>query len=358
MPSSGRWPRSVASAEPRPLEPGRTVTVEVPATSANLGPGFDCFGLALAWREQVELGVTDGGYVVDVTGEGADAVPRDDSHLILRSAVRGLADLGVSVPGLRLRCHNTIPHGRGLGSSSAAIVAGLLAAAALAGREETADRRRWTLQHACEVEGHPDNVAAAIYGGFTIAYGGGSGPDVAVVPVHGAVTATVFIPGAAVATTAARGLLPGTVPHRDAAQNSGRAALLVHALTSRPDLLLDATTDWLHQDYREPAMPGSWALMTTLRAAGHAAVISGAGPTVLVLGRPDAVDRLPDAPGFRRLTVGIGAGADVVSAPVEQPGQARMKDTGVAVEEYGGSSASLSLPQRPGEPQGLTSSSR
>lgn len=295
------------------LEPGRTVTVEVPATSANLGPGFDCFGLALSWRESVELGVTGGGYVVDVTGEGADAVPRDDSHLILRSAVRGLADLGVSVPGLRLRCHNTIPHGRGLGSSSAAIVAGLLAAAALVGpAEEASARRRWLLQHACDVEGHPDNVAAAIYGGFTLAYTGAAGLDVAVVPVHPDVTATVFIPDVAVATTAARGLLPGTVPHRDAAQNSGRSALLVHAMAADPDRLLDATADWLHQDYREPAMPVSWALMTTLRAAGHAAVISGAGPTVLVLsGGGDS--EIPDTAGFRRLGVGIGTGADLAT---------------------------------------------
>ncbi|WP_375426458.1 homoserine kinase [uncultured Friedmanniella sp.] len=292
------------------LEPGRSVTVEVPATSANLGPGFDCFGLALSWREQVEIGVTGGGYLVDVTGEGADQVPRDDSHLILRSAVRGLADLGATVPGLRLRCHNTIPHGRGLGSSSAAIVAGLLAAVALVRPgEETGVRRRWLLQHANEVEGHPDNVAAAIYGGFTLAYAGTAGLDVAVVPVHPDVTASVYIPDTAVATTAARGLLPPTVPHRDAAQNSGRSGLLVHALSAAPDRLLDATADWLHQDYREPAMPGSWALMTSLRAQGRAAVISGAGPTVLVLERRDRVAGLVDVPGFRRVEVGIGTGA-------------------------------------------------
>lgn len=296
------------------LEPGRRVTVEVPATSANLGPGFDAFGLALAWREQVEIAVTEGGFVVDVTGEGADQVPRDDTHLILRSAVRGLADLGVTVPGLRLRCHNTIPHGRGLGSSSAAIVAGLLAAVTLAcPGEETDARRRWLLQHANEVEGHPDNVAAAIYGGFTIAYAGSAGLDVAVVDVHPEVTATVYVPDQAVATTAARGLLPPTVPHSDAARNSGRAALLVHALSVAPHRLLDATAEWLHQDYREPAMPASWALMTSLRAQGCAAVISGAGPTVLVLGSRRQASGPDDVPGFRRLGIGIGAGASTVS---------------------------------------------
>lgn len=297
------------------LEPGTTATVEVPATSANLGPGFDCFGLALSWREQVELGVTEGGYLVEVTGEGADAVPRDDSHLVLRSAVRGLADLGLRVPGLRLRCHNTIPHGRGLGSSSAAIVAGLLAAAALAGRsgEEGGDLRRWLLQHADQVEGHPDNVAAAIHGGFVLVYRGTSGLEVASVPVDPEVAVTVFVPARPVATTAARGLLPGVVPHRDAAQNSARAALLVHAVSRAPDRLLEATRDWLHQDYREPAMPDSWALMTSLRRQGYAAVISGAGPTVLVLGRTDDLRALDGGqPGFQHLQVRIGDAASVV----------------------------------------------
>lgn len=304
--------RPVSTGTGTLLEPGRTVAVEVPATSANLGPGFDCFGLALSWREQVELGVTASGYAVEVTGEGADVVPRDDSHLILRSAVRGLADLGVTAPGLRLRCHNTVPHGRGLGSSSAAIVAGLLAAAALAGpREETTDRRRWLLQHAHEVEGHPDNVAAAIYGGFTLVYPGSSGLEVAVVEVHPDVAATVLIPETVLATTTARGLLPPTVPHRDAAQNTARSALLVHAMSTAPGRLLDATADWLHQDYRKPAMPASWALMAELRAAGHAAVISGAGPTVLVLGRRDELARLEPTAGFRAVAVEVGRGADL-----------------------------------------------
>ena len=121
------------------------MTVEVPATSANLGPGFDCFGLAFDWRESVTLEVVASGYRIDVTGEGAETIPRDESHLILRSALVGLADLGLSAPGLALTCHNTIPHGRGLGSSSAAIVAGLCAAQGLAGRPID---RQWTLGHA------------------------------------------------------------------------------------------------------------------------------------------------------------------------------------------------------------------
>jgi homoserine kinase len=299
------------------LEPGRQVTVEVPATSANLGPGFDCFGLALSWREQVELTVTDGGFVVDVTGEGADAVPRDDSHLILRSALRGLTDLGHTVGGLRLRCHGTIPHGRGLGSSSAAIVAGLLAAAGLVrgAREETVESRRWTLQHAAAIEGHPDNVAAAVHGGFVLAWTGPLGVEVAVSPVHPDVAATVFVPSVPVATRAARGLLPASVPHRDAARNAGRAALLVHALALDPDQLLAGTADWLHQDQRRPAMPDSWTLMNHLRGLGHAAVISGAGPTVLVLGRPAELRGLEAEPlGFRRVPLRVGGGAAITAA--------------------------------------------
>jgi homoserine kinase len=311
----------VASAAERragavtPLAPGTTVTVEVPATSANLGPGFDCFGLALSWRERVQLTVTDGGYGVEVTGEGAAAVPRDETHLILRSALRGLADLGWSAPGLLLRCHNTIPHGRGLGSSSAAIVAGLLAAVALTGgvREENTALRRWLLCHADAIEGHPDNVAAAVHGGFVLAWVGGAGLDATTSPVHPDVAVTAFVPEVPVETRAARGLLPATVPHREAARNAGRSALLVHALHQDPDRLLDGTADWLHQDYRRTAMPDSWSLVQDLRGQGLAAVISGAGPTVLVLGRRDALCRLvADPTGFRRWDLDVGTAAAVL----------------------------------------------
>jgi homoserine kinase len=306
----------------RALRPGASVTVEVPATSANLGPGFDCFGLALSWRERIELEVTEGGYVVEVTGEGADALPRDETHLVLSSALQGLADRGCTVPGLRLRSHNTIPHGRGLGSSSAAIVAGLMAAVGLSGAgadgdgggdgEENLDVRRWLLQHADRIEGHPDNVAAAIHGGFVLVWRGVQGLEVVTGPVHPELGATVFVPEMSVATKAARGLLPASVPHREAAQNAARAALLVHALNLEPERLLDGTADWLHQDYRRPAMPGSWALMQELRQQGLAAVISGAGPTVLVLGRAAKLADLEhEAAGFRRVALEVGPGASV-----------------------------------------------
>jgi homoserine kinase len=293
------------------LQTGRKATVEVPATSANLGPGFDCFGLALDWRERIELVALDSGFVIEVSGEGAEEIPRDESHLIIRSALVGLADLGVRAAGLRLAGHNTVPHGRGLGSSSAAIVAGLLAAAGLAGVEPD---RGWLLRHATAIEGHPDNVAAAIHGGFVLAYEGPAGVTVAQGRLDPAVAVAVLVPDFPVATAAARGLLPRTVPHVEAAANSSRAALLVHALASEPDRLHDATRDWLHQSYRKPAMPRSYELMTSLRAQGFAAVVSGAGPALLVLGRADQLADLAGfrAPGFHLRPSAVGRPASLV----------------------------------------------
>ncbi len=312
------------SAPVVPLLPGLSVTIKVPATSANLGPGFDCFGLALDWTETIQLQVVESGYQIDVSGEGAERLPRDESHLILRSALFGLAELGVTAPGLRLTCHNTIPHGRGLGSSSAAIVAGLLAASSLAGRDVD---KAWLLGHADAIEGHPDNVAAAIYGGFVLAYDGLSGITVAEGQVAAGLGVVVFVPSNAVATSAARGLLPDQVPHSDAAANSGRAALLVHAMAGDPALLWDATRDWLHQDYRQRAMPESYELMKLLRGLGHAAVISGAGPTVLVLGKASDLESLAERsfPGFYSRTAAVGPGARMVNGQhAEKPGRRQM----------------------------------
>jgi homoserine kinase len=304
----------------RMLIPNSSVTVEVPATSANLGPGFDCFGLALDWRERVNLAVIEQGYRIEVTGEGAAELPRDESHLIIRSTLVGLADLGTGVPGLWLGCRNTIPHSRGLGSSSAAIVAGLLASAALAGAPVTPD---WLLEHANAIEGHPDNVAAAIHGGFVMAYQGRSGVSVAQGRVDSSIGAALFIPENSLATEAARGLLPDVVPHIDAAANSGRAALLVHAMASDPDLLYDASCDWLHQGYREAAMPRSYELMKSLRGRGFAAMISGAGPSVLVLGRQSDLAVLQDqhVPGYSIRLSGIGSAAAIIESEIAEDGR-------------------------------------
>jgi homoserine kinase len=292
-----------------------SVRVRVPATSANLGPGFDAFGLALTLYDDLSVRVGGTGVSVEVVGEAADAVPRDESHLVVRAIRAGLAELGAAVPGFTLSCHNRIPHGRGLGSSSAAIVGGLTAAYGLTGTP--LDRAR-VLELANRIEGHPDNVAACVSGGFTIAWldddirplirdrDMGSADD------HGTaravrldaaagLSAVAYVPATPLSTEVARGLLPDVVPHGDASANAGRAALLVAALTSRPDLLFAATEDRLHQAYRAPAMPRSAALIHELRDGGLPAVVSGAGPTVLVLGDSP----VPAPEGWVRYGLGI-----------------------------------------------------
>lgn len=259
------------------------VTVTVPATSANLGPGFDALGLAVSLRDTVTAQVVDGPGEVVVSGEGAATVPLDDSHLVRRSMQRAFDAMGCGTPAIRLHCTNVIPHGRGLGSSSAAIVAGVCAARGLVGGGSLLMDDDALFGLAAEIEGHPDNVAPALYGGFTVAYASGGRFHATTVSVDPRVSAVAFVPADPVETTVARGLLPDQVPHRDAAANAGRAALLVTALSRHPELLLDATEDRLHQDYREPAMPATLALVRELRADGLAAFVSGAGPTVMVL---------------------------------------------------------------------------
>lgn len=258
------------------------VRVTVPATSANLGPGFDTLGLALELRDTLEAEVLDGGLVVEVDGHGAGEVPLDESHLVVRAMRAAFELLGQEPAGLRLSCTNVIPHARGLGSSSAAIVGGVwLARELVAGGRLLLDDAG-LLDLAARLEGHPDNVAPALLGGFVIS---GQDPDGSFWAVPGSVdpriSAVVLVPPAPLSTEAARGLLPSEVPHADAAANAGRAALLVTALSAGPEHLLRATEDLLHQQYRRPAMPESLALVEVLRADGVPAVISGAGPTVL-----------------------------------------------------------------------------
>ncbi|MFI7283908.1 homoserine kinase [Micromonospora chersina] len=259
------------------------VRVRVPATSANLGPGFDALGLALGLHDDVAAEVTAGGVRVAVTGEGAGELPDGDRHLVV-TAMRAAFDvLGAQPAGLALECVNRIPQARGLGSSSAAIVAGVLLARALVADGATRLDDAAALRLASELEGHPDNVAPCLLGGFTVAWTEPAGARAVTLPVAAAVRPTVFVPGERGLTSVARAALPATVPHGDAALTAGRAALLVHALTADPGLLLPATVDRLHQDYRAAGMPATAALVNALRAAGVAAVVSGAGPTVLAL---------------------------------------------------------------------------
>ncbi len=259
------------------------ITVRTPASAANLGPGYDTLGLALTMRDRLEAEVLDDGLEVEVRGEGADDLPRDRSHLVVRAMDAAFDVLGEQPTGLRLTCDNTIPHARGLGSSSAAIVGGIVLARALVegGDERLDDAGAYQL--ASDLEGHPDNVAAAMFGGFTIAWLDGSVASVQRLDVTARVT--VLVPPEPVSTEAVRNLLPDRVPHRDAAANSARVALLVGALTGDPTHLLAATEDFLHQSYRATAMPESYELVQGLRSAGVPAVISGAGPTVLAFGR-------------------------------------------------------------------------
>lgn len=258
-----------------------TVTASVPASSANLGPGFDSFGIAHDIRDTLTARVHDGPLVIDVSGEGAQFVPRDERHLVWRAMLATFAALGVQAPGVHLTCRNTIPHSRGMGSSSAAIVGGIALARGLVEGASMSDAE--ALDLANQLEGHPDNVAPAQLGGFTIAGTEGEHVVVARLDVAPTIAGVLFVPTQALSTKVARGLLPEMVSHRDAAANSGRAALLVAALAGRPELLLAGTHDWLHQEQRRPAMPSSLALIDSLRADRIAATVSGAGPTVLAL---------------------------------------------------------------------------
>jgi homoserine kinase len=271
------------------------VRVRTPATSANLGPGFDALGLALGLYDDVVVRVAESGLHVDIAGEGADSVPRDERNLLVRTLRTAFDALGGQPRGLEIVCANRIPHGRGLGSSSAAICAGLVAARAVTTGGEARMDDAALLELAAEIEGHPDNVAACLLGGFTLAWGEGGAVRAIRMEPAPTLSPVVFVPSRPLATETARGLLPQAVPHVDAAANAGRAALLVEALTRRPELLLPATEDRLHQEYRAPAMPESMELVGRLRADGVPAVISGAGPTVLAFapdGEADKVARL------------------------------------------------------------------
>lgn len=308
------------------LRVGVGVQVEVPASSANLGPGFDSIGCALGvWDTCSATVVRDPGLTVRVSGEGAGVVPLDSSHLVHRAMRAAWDELGVNPPaGLVLDCHNAVPHGRGMGSSATAIVTGIVAAHALrevSRRAECGPDLDLVCSLASRLEGHPDNASASVYGGVTLSWSDDSSGATTTVqlPIHRDVEPVVFVPDAQLSTAKARSVLPQQVRLADAAANSGRAALLAHAIGVRPEHLLAATRDWLHQEARRPSYPASMGLVDDLRAQGHAAVISGAGPSVLVLASRSRVDdiRRHGRPGWRVLTPGIperGAVVRVLSA--------------------------------------------
>ena len=265
----------------------RSVVVRVPATSANLGPGFDTLGLALSVYDELVVDQLDTDAIeIEVEGEGGAEVPRDESHLVIRSMRYAYEAMGRRMPGVRLRARNVIPHGRGMGSSGAAVVAGLLAAKGLlTGDVEIGENT--LLRLATELEGHPDNVAPALFGGLTIAWMDEGVPEHKKLLVHRGVAPLVLVPEFTMSTSVARSLQPLQVPREDAVFNVSRSALLIAALTQSPELLLAATEDKLHQNYRAQAMPETDRLVRALRADGFAAVVSGAGPSVLVLADSD-----------------------------------------------------------------------
>jgi homoserine kinase len=292
------------------------VTVSVPATSANLGPGFDTLGVALDLTDEVTAEVTGSGIAIEVTGEGAGEVAGGAEHLVVATLLTTLRQSGLAAPpGLRLTCVNRIPHARGLGSSSAAIVAGVLLAQAMADGA-SADRGQ-ALAAAAALEGHPDNVAACLFGGFTIAWAGspgGAGAEAVRLEPVAQVRPLVYLPEARSLTAHARAALPQQVPHRDAAFNLSRTALLVHALTAAPELLMVATEDRLHQGYRAPAMPETADLLAALRDAGVPAVVSGAGPSVLALTGAFASPPPPPPTGWSSLPLAWSvSGARILS---------------------------------------------
>lgn len=273
---------------------GRRVVVKVPATSANLGPGFDTLGMALSYYDELEVVAVDAhDAIVEINGEGKGDVPTGDDNLVVKAIAATFAHFRQPLPGLRLKANNYIPHGRGMGSSGAAVVAGIMAAKGLLDgliQMTSAD----LLEIATELEGHPDNVAPALFGGLTIAWQDDSGPKYKKLFVHRGVSPLVLVPKNRMSTELARSLQPQSVPHDDAVFNVSRSALLIAALTQSPELLLAATEDRLHQNYRAAAMPETDSVITEMRQAGHAAVVSGAGPSVLVLAS-DPAERLAAA---------------------------------------------------------------
>lgn len=303
------------------LPAGLEVTVRVPASTANLGPGFDCLGMALGIYDEIVVRTTDSGLEIRVEGEGADDVPWGPTHLVVRAIERGLESLGVWADGLDVVCRNVIPHSRGLGSSASAVVGGLAAGAGLAAKFDQRLRLDGDrlVQLAAEFEGHPDNAAASVLGGIVVSWTE-TPPDqtrayraVRLTPAA-ALRPVVLIPQERSSTAHTRGLLPEQVPHGDAAFNVSRAALAVVALTERPDLLMPATADRLHQAQRAPALPLTTAWIERLRTAGIAATVSGAGPTILALATgefPADLRKQAEEDGLRVIEPGIADGVAI-----------------------------------------------
>ncbi|MBM3943012.1 MAG: homoserine kinase [SAR202 cluster bacterium] len=253
-----------------------------PATTANLGPGFDCLGMALDLWNELELVAPSASPLVEVLGEGAGELPGDASNLVYRAISFLYGEAGVEVPALHLRCHNVVPLKRGLGSSAAAIASGLVAANALCGNPFGGKE---LLEMAATIEGHPDNVAAAVLGGLQLVVSEDRKLYSAPVNLPPTLHAVVYIPEFRMATSEARAVLPASYSRGDAVFNMGRAALLVLGMAAnRLEYLNIATQDRLHQPYRQALFPAMKLLFQAARDAGALGVfLSGSGSTVLAL---------------------------------------------------------------------------
>ena len=310
-------PHNGNSAVTRILPAGLTANAVVAASSANLGPGFDSLGLALGLYDEIVLESTESGLVVEVEGEGSGEVSVGPDHLVVKAVERGLAAAGVRASGLVVRCRNVIPHSRGLGSSASAVDGGLAAANGLLAQADCPPHSTEQLiQLSSEFEGHPDNASASVLGGAVVSWiEAGADPDdipryaAAAVRLHPDIHLFSAIPQVRSSTAATRVLLPVQVSHVDARFNVSRVALLVVALTERPDLLMAATEDVLHQGQRAPAMPASLEYLRLLRGSGVPAVLSGAGPAVL------AFSTSPELPS-EALEYGAANGFTVSAMPV------------------------------------------
>lgn len=291
-----------------------TLHVRVPATTANLGSGFDCVGLALDFHDELELQLCEDPQVLDVVveGEGSGAVPMDESHLVVSSLLAGLNEWGGERTGMRLRCHNRIPHSRGLGSSASAIVAGLALAWGMSCPGEDLDLAQLT-RVSSALEGHPDNAGAAVWGGAILGWFEGENVRLVQLDIPPSIETRVWVPQFEVGTAGARSVLPESVPRRDAVAQAIASAALPLALERRPDLLLAATSDRLHQSYRAGLMQSSFDLMTKLRSAGVPATISGAGPTVFAVGTRDQLNHGNGitAEGFECHALKLGTGVEL-----------------------------------------------
>lgn len=300
------------------LPAGLAATAVVAASSANLGPGFDSLGLALSLYDEIYVETTESGLYIEVEGEGSGQVPLDSSHLVVRAIKYGLQTAGIGAAGLIVRSRNTIPHSRGLGSSAAAVVGGLAVANGLVAQSDSAEPASDVelVQLSSEFEGHPDNASAAVLGGTVVSWTEGDGPTpryaAARIQLHPDIHLFTAIPDVRSSTAETRAVLPPEIGHADARFNLSRAALLVVALTERPDLLMPATEDRLHQPQRAAAMPASAEYLDLLRRCGVAAVLSGAGPALIAfsteLGLTAEVVEYGAAHGFAVSEMSVGAG--------------------------------------------------